>query len=301
MAPGRERSAALVITESTLRLLWGPRAIARVAVPLLLVLSLAWTDRQWVSSPKSLLRGWHDLAHYGLVVVGVLIAVYAVRTFTESLGGAMEDYLGLARARSAATFVSVILYGLVIMMAITGAGFDLSGLLVGGALTGVIVGIAAQASLSNIIAGVVILFARPYSAGMYVTVRTTAFGGVEYSGQVRAVGLFYTTLHSGGKEIRIPNSTMVSAVVVLRPQELDVYIPVTLPRSADLPACVEMLRHDIESCTVAQSAAQVALESVTRAGYVVGVRVFVASEAEQRAVERAITAMDGTERLWMAP
>jgi hypothetical protein len=50
-------------------------------------------------------------------------------------------------------------------------------------------------------------------------------------------------------------------------------------------------RRDVESCTVAQSAAQVALERVTKAGYVVGVRVFVASEAEQRAVERAITTM----------
>src|SRR5438552_3118713 len=281
----------MVTTEATLRRLWRPRAIVRVAVPLLLVLILAWVDKQWVAPKGSYLRGWHDATHYGLVVVSALIAVYAVRAFTESLGGALEGYLGLARARSAATFVSVILYGLVIMLAITGVGFDLSGLLVGGALTGVIVGIAAQASLSNIIAGVVILFARPYTVGMYIMVRANAFSGAEYSGQVRDVGLFYSTLQSNGKEIRIPNSAMVTAVVVLRPQKRDVYIPITLPRSADLSACVEMLRHDIESCTVAQSAARVALESVTRAGYVVGVRVFVASEAEQRAVERAITAM----------
>jgi hypothetical protein len=84
---------------------------------------------------------------------------------------------------------------------------------------------------------------------------------------------------------------MVTAVVVLRPQKLDVYIPITLPRSADLPACLERFQRDIENCTVARDAAQVALESVTRTGYVVGVRVCVASEAEQRAVERAITAM----------
>src|ERR671936_1188767 len=286
----------MVTTEATLRRLWRPRAIARVAIPLLLVLILAWVDKQWVSAPQSLLRGWHDLAHYGLVVVGALIAVYAVRIFTEALGGALEGYLGLGRAHSAATFVSVILYGVVIMLAITGAGFNLSGLLVGGALTGVIVGIAAQASLSNIIAGVVILFARPYSAGMYVTVRAGTFGGVEYSGQVWEVGLFYTTLHSGGKEIRIPNSTMVAAVVVLRPQQLDVYIPITLPRSADLPACLELLQDAIEGCTVSRSAPQVALENVTNAGYVVGVRVFVASEAEQRAVERAITTMASQEQ-----
>jgi small-conductance mechanosensitive channel len=281
----------MVTTEATLRQLWRPRAIVRVAIPLLLVFILAWADKQWVSSPQSLLRGWRHLGHYGLVVVGALIAVYAVRAFTKALGSALEGYLDLGRARRAAKFVSFILYGIVGMLTITAAGFDLSGLLVGGALTGVILGVAAQASLSNIFAGVIIMFSRPYSVGMYVTVRTTAFGGVEYSGQVFEIGLFYTTLHSGGKEIRIPNSTMVSAVVVLRPQKLDVYIPVTLPRSADLPACLERLRRDVESSTVARSAAQVALERVTEAGYVVGVRVFVASEVEHRAVQRAIAAM----------
>jgi hypothetical protein len=61
--------------------------------------------------------------------------------------------------------------------------------------------------------------------------------------------------------------------------------------STDLPACLERLQGAIESCTVARSAAQVALESVTEAGYIVGVRVFVASEAEQRAVEQAIAAI----------
>jgi small-conductance mechanosensitive channel len=277
--------------EAALRRLWRPRTIAPIAIPLLLVLILAWVDKEWVAPKESRLRGWHDPAHWGLVAVSALVAVYAVRAFTESLGGALEGYLGLGHARSAATFASVILYSIVILLAITGAGFNLSGLLVGGALTGVIVGIAAQASLANIIAGMVILFARPYSAGMYVTVRARAFGEVEYSGQVWDVGLFYTTLHSGGKEIRIPNSTMVTAVVVLRPQQLDVYIPVTLPRSTDLPACLERLQGAIESCTVARSAAQVALESVTEGGYVVGVRVFVASEAEQRAVEQAIAAI----------
>jgi small-conductance mechanosensitive channel len=286
----------MVTTEATLRLLWRPRAIVRQAIPLLLIVILAWVDKQWVSSPQSLLRGWREPTHYGLVLVGALIAVSAVRAFTKALGGVLESYLDLGRARSAATFVSIILHGIVIMLAITGAGFDLSGLLVGGALTGVIVGIAAQASLGNVFAGLALLFARPYSAGMYVTVRTTEFGGVEYSGQVRDVGLFYTTLHSDGKEIRIPNSTMVAAVVVLRPQQLDVYIPVTLPSSADLPACLELLRRDVENCTAAQSAAQVALESVTKAGYVVGVRVFVASEAEQRAVERAITTVASQEQ-----
>jgi small-conductance mechanosensitive channel len=208
----------MVMTEAILRLLWRPRAIVRVVIPLLLVFILAQVDKQWVSSSQSLLHGWRYPIHYGLVVVGVLIAVSAVRAFIKALRGALEGYLTLGRARRVARVVSIILYSIVGMLASTGAGFDLSGLLVGGALTGVIVGVAAQASLSNIFAGIAILLARPYSAGMYVTVRTTAFGGVEYSGQVRDAGLFYTTLRRSHKEIRIPNSLMVAAVVVRRPQ-----------------------------------------------------------------------------------
>ena len=208
----------MVTTDATLRLLWRPRAIVRAAIPLLLVFILAWVDKHWVSSPQSLLRGWREPTHYALVLVDALIAVSAVRAFIKALRGALEGYLDLGRARRVARFVSIILYGIVGLLASTGAGFDLSGLLVGGALTGVIVGVAAQASLSNIFAGMAILLARPYSAGMHVTVRTTAFGGVEYSGQVRDAGLFYTTLRRSRKEIRIPNSLMVASVVVRRPQ-----------------------------------------------------------------------------------
>ena len=38
-------------------------------------------------------------------------------------------------------------------------------LLVGGAVTGMVLGIAAQQSLSNVFAGLVLLFARPYIPG----------------------------------------------------------------------------------------------------------------------------------------
>ena len=59
--------------EATLRRLWRPRAILRVAIPLLLVFILAWVDKQWVVRKGSDLHGWRDPAHYGLVVVGTLI------------------------------------------------------------------------------------------------------------------------------------------------------------------------------------------------------------------------------------
>ena len=50
-------------------------------------------------------------------------------------------------------------------------------LLVGGAVTGMILGIAAQQSLSNVFAGLVLLFARPYIPGETVRIRSGALGG----------------------------------------------------------------------------------------------------------------------------
>lgn len=277
--------------ERSVRRFWHPRAIALVAVPLVLLVIIGIADRELANLPglsEAKNKSAHDAVHFGLVIAGALIAIYAVNEFVRALGSGLEEYLGLARARATATFASVVLYSAVILIAINSTGANLSGILLGGAVTGVIVGIAGQASLSNIIAGLVILFARPFRAGMYLTVRAGVFGGVEYSGQVWDISLFYTTLHSAGQEIRIPNSTMIAAVVVERPQELDVYVPITFPVATDLPERLETLRRTVAGATAARRAPLVTLEKVTELGYIVGVRVFVAGEFERRAVERAI-------------
>ncbi len=289
-----------VIRDNPLRRLWQPRAVARIAAPLVLIFALLQLDQHIKDLNVAGLRAWREEIHAALVLLSALIGVYTVRLFTRMLGLALEEHLGIGRARSVAAFASVILYAIVILLTISAFG-NLSGLLVGGAVTGVIVGIAGQASLSNVIAGLVILFARPYTAGMYLTARAGSFGGVEYSGQVWDVSLFYTTLHSAGQEIRIPNSAMVSAVVVTRPQSLDVYIPMTLPLTVDLPVALESLRRSIAGATAARRAPTVTLESVTETGYAVSVRVFVAGESERRAVERAVAAVARKDGALAAP
>src|SRR5579864_6644085 len=107
--------------ESALRRLWRPRTIASVAVPLALVLILAVVDRVFILSQPRSVR-WREPAHDGLVLAGALIAVYAVSAFTRALGGALGEPLGLARARAIATFISFVLYSVVILIAINGAG-----------------------------------------------------------------------------------------------------------------------------------------------------------------------------------
>lgn len=68
-------------------------------------------------------------------------------------------------------------------------------LLVGGALTGVIVGIAAQQPLSKLFAGLVLLITRPLAVEQWVRIHSGALGG-PLEGSVIEMGLIYTTLQA---------------------------------------------------------------------------------------------------------
>ncbi|MGH2344185.1 MAG: mechanosensitive ion channel domain-containing protein, partial [Chloroflexota bacterium] len=161
----------------------------------------------------------------GTAVLGISI----VRTTSGFISGQATAYLGVGRAGGARTLLSVVLYTIMAILIASQTQVDLSGIAVSGAVGGVVIGIAAQASLSNAVAGLVILFSRPFRTGQYVTVRAAAFAGTEYSGEVGEITLFYTTLFAGPLEIHVPNSSMMTSVVTLRPQSLEVYVPVLIP------------------------------------------------------------------------
>jgi small-conductance mechanosensitive channel len=85
-------------------------------------------------------------------------------------------------------------------------------LVLGGALTSVFVGIAAQQALGNVFAGIVLLVARPFRVGDRVRLRAGAIGG-ELDGTVTEIGITYVRLFSGGVLLSVPNSQVLNAVV----------------------------------------------------------------------------------------
>jgi hypothetical protein len=85
-------------------------------------------------------------------------------------------------------------------------------LLLSGALTSVFVGIAAQQALSNVFAGMVLVFARPFVVGEAIRLRAGALGGT-LDGTVTEIGITYVRLDSGGSVVAIPNSQVLNAVI----------------------------------------------------------------------------------------
>ncbi len=89
----------------------------------------------------------------------------------------------------------------------------------GGAFTAVIFGLAAQQTLGNLIAGTVLLSARPFRVGERVRLQGGPLAG-QIEGTVSSLGLLYTTFATGDDSIMVPNSVVLNvAVLPLREPE----------------------------------------------------------------------------------
>ncbi len=108
---------------------------------------------------------------------------------------------------------------LALLVALRVAGIEARTLALGGAFTAVIFGLAAQQTLGNLIAGTVLLSARPFRVGERVRLQGGPLAG-QLEGTVSSLGLLYTTFATGEDSIMVPNSVVLNvAVIPLREPE----------------------------------------------------------------------------------
>ncbi len=124
----------------------------------------------------------------------------------------LEPRAGTAHA--AVVGYAILIVGAFATLAITLDLFDVpvGQLVLGGALTSVFVGIAAQQALGNMFAGLVLMFARPFRVGDAIRLRAGALGGT-LDGTVIDIGITYVRVVSDGNVMSVPNAQVLNAVV----------------------------------------------------------------------------------------
>jgi small conductance mechanosensitive channel len=122
------------------------------------------------------------------------------------------------------------------ILALRVAGLNPGTLAVGGAVGAVVLGLAAQQTLGNVIAGIVLIGVRPFKVGDRVRLQAGGLAG-QVEGVVSSLGLLYTTLAQSGDLVMVPNNVVLSAAVV----------PLREPASVDLRA---RLRPDVKPSDV---------------------------------------------------
>jgi small-conductance mechanosensitive channel len=90
--------------------------------------------------------------------------------------------------------------------------FPVRQLVVGGAVTGVLISIAAQQSLANLFAGVMLQFAHPFRVGDRVRVRSGALAGT-IEGTVTEFSITYVRLDTDDGGVFLPNAQVLAAAV----------------------------------------------------------------------------------------
>ena len=142
----------------------------------------------------------------------VALAVLAVRSATNEVAAISRTRFGAAHASVVALLLTLAGYATVTLILLVLLEVPLQRLLVSGAATGIVLGIAAQQSLANVVAGLVLLLNRPFQAGEDITVRSGGMAG-PYYGRVLSVGLTYVRLDTADGVMLLPNSGVLAAVV----------------------------------------------------------------------------------------
>ncbi|GAC1435542.1 MAG: hypothetical protein NVSMB51_05140 [Solirubrobacteraceae bacterium] len=150
-----------------------------------------------------------------LVILGWAIA----RDAGRALGPALFRRMDPGTAGTVGFLIRLLTVGIAFFVALDIAGVDPRTLAVGGAFTAVIFGLAAQQTLGNLIAGTVLLSARPFRVGDRVRLQGGPLAG-QIEGVVSSLGLLYTTFAEGDDNVMVPNSVVLNvAVTPLREPE----------------------------------------------------------------------------------
>jgi small-conductance mechanosensitive channel len=228
-------------------------------IALLIVGVLVAYDHRADLLGKSTLNTLQTPLQIGAVIVLVALGWALARGVGKSAGPTFMRRMDPATAGTIGFLIRLLTIAITLLVALRIAGIHAQTLAVGGAFTAVVLGLAAQQTLGNVIAGMVLLSARPFRVGERVRLQAGAAGG-SVEGIVSSLGLLYTTLARGADRIMIPNSVVLGAVVVpLRePDSVDVKVRLS---SGVRPSQVQAIL-DEEVSTPTRSPASVLLEEV---------------------------------------
>ena len=167
--------------------------------------------------------------------------------------------------------MQILVLGLFLIMALQNLGVELLPLIAGLSIAGAGVALAMQGVLGNAVAGLTIIFARPFRVGDYISI-------VKEEGEVLEIKLFSTTLgHADRSRVVIPNRKLVGEILHNYGTVRQLALGVTLAHDTDVglaeTVIVEALRANPR--VLQDPAPLVAVQRLADAGIVFAVAPWV--------------------------
>jgi small conductance mechanosensitive channel len=215
-------------------------------------------------------------ARYGLQVLGAAVILVAGLIVGRWIGGLLDQRLQGRAMEPPMRILLVRVLRVVVMLfavliALDQVGFQVAPLVAGLGVAGIGVGFALQGVLSNLVAGLTIIFTKPFRVGEYVEI-------VGVRGDVISIELSSTTLlHADHSRVVIPNRKIVGEILHNFGTMRQLHLLVTVPLGADLntalTAATEVVtRHER---VLKDPAPLVGIAQVTDTGIRIGVNPWV--------------------------
>jgi small-conductance mechanosensitive channel len=141
------------------------------------------------------------------------LGAWFARDLGRALGPAMAQHMDAGTAGTIGFLIRLVLLVAAMLVALRIAGLTPRTVAVGGAVTAIVLGLAAQSTIGNLFAGVLLLSVQPFRVGDRVRLQAGNLAG-QIEGTVSALGLLYVTLTHGDDVILVPNNTVVTAAIV---------------------------------------------------------------------------------------
>jgi small-conductance mechanosensitive channel len=184
-----------------------------------------------------------------LTVVALMILGWAsARAIGRSLAPMLFKRVDPATAGTIGFLIRLATITIALLVALRIAGLDTRTLAIGGAVTAVVLGLAAQQTVGNLFAGTVLLSARPFRVGERVRFQGGPIAG-QIEGVVSSLGLLYTTVASGDDRIMIPNSVILNIAVTPLREPDAVVLRARLPADVRPSAVQEVLDGTVQVMT----------------------------------------------------
>jgi small conductance mechanosensitive channel len=236
------------------------RRQAAVLVPLFIgVVVLHDNYRHWFGLTPKQFHDLHTPVTIGTVLVLLALGWAVARDVGRAAAPTFFRRMDPSTAGTVGFIVRLATVLVTIIWALDIAGVSAGGLVAGSAFTAVVVGLAAQQTLGNVFAGMVLLSARPFRVGERIRLQAGAAGGA-LEGVVSSLGLLYTTISRGEERTMIPNNLVLSAVIIPLREPKAVDVKVTLS-SGIRPSHVQAIL-DQQVATSTHSEPRVLLEEI---------------------------------------
>lgn len=157
-------------------------------------------------------KGLDFISDYGPKLIGAAIILFIGVVVAMQIGKMLQRWLGKRDLEPPVRIlivrvVRLLIMGMTLMLVAAKVGVDMAPLIAGLGVAGVGVGLALQGVLGNLMAGLLIIFTKPFRVGEYIELL-----GVH--GQVHAIELFSVNLvHADQSRVVIPNRKIIGEIL----------------------------------------------------------------------------------------